>query len=334
MKWLYTRSLKVDLCESPPEIVKNDVIQVSPMESTLITDVRIDHPTSIPVTGVADSRKTQCSDEVPPIRFDSNTQEVPDVIAEPEPEKLTVGISLPAADHVGSARCTGGSKILYSDIATPTSVRALAVDNEDIQRSLNLGAIFSFHVVERDEEEIFPVSSGVTTGSSNDGTTKHGASSHTVARDTTQVMTDETFPVYDDDDVADALSRNRNEFLPMPDEEPTDQLSTGKEECFQLGRGESSPTHEDRKENSEEQTYFHSVRFPCHDASKDVPLSTESRLSSSRQQEAASSHGERCAARRPTERIRTTLSPANEPTRYQHPRMRRFNREFEYETRG
>jgi len=239
-----------------------------------------------------------------------------------------LGISLPAAHHVGSARCKGAREILCSDIATPTSERALAVDNEDIQRFLNLGKIFSFHVVERDEEEIFPVSSGVTTGNSNDGTTKQGAPSHTVAQGIiTQVMTDETFPVYNDD-VADALSHNRNEFSPIPDEEPTDQLPTGKEECFQLGRGESSPTREDRKENSEEKTYFHPVRLPCHDASKDVPLSTESQLSSSRQQEAASPHGEKCAARRPTERIRTTLSP----TRYQNSRMRKFNREFGYET--
>jgi len=247
------------------------------MESTLITDARINHPTSIPVTGVADSRKTQCSEEVPPTRFDSNTQEVPDVIAEPEPEELTLGISLPAADHVGSARCKGEREILYSDIATPTS--ALAVDNEDIQRFLNLGEIFSFHVVERDEEEICPVSSGVSTGSSNDGTTKHGAPSHTVARDiVTQVMTDETFPVCDND-VADALSHNGNEFSPAPDEDSTDQLPTGKEECFQLGRGESSPTREDLKENSEEKIYFHPVRLPCHDAIA-VPVSTESRLSS------------------------------------------------------
>ena len=47
--------LKADLCESPPEIAENDfcesqrsddVIRVSPMETTLITDVRTDHPTS------------------------------------------------------------------------------------------------------------------------------------------------------------------------------------------------------------------------------------------------------------------------------------------------
>jgi len=229
-------ALEADLCESPPEIVKNDVIRVSPMESTLITDARIDHTTSIPVTGVVDSRKTQCSEEVPPTRFDSNAQVVPDVIAEPEPEELTLGSSLPAAEHVGSARCTGERELLYSDIATPTTVRVLVVDNEDIQRSFNLGEIFSFQAVKRDEEEIFPVSSGVTTGSSNDDTMKHGASSHTVAWDTTQVMTDETFPVYDDNDVANALSHNKNEFLPTPDKEPTDPLSTGKEECFQLGR--------------------------------------------------------------------------------------------------
>ena len=91
---------------------------------------------------------------------------------------------------------------------------ALAIDNEDVQRFLNLGEIFSFHHVEGDDEEIFPVSSGVTTGNSNDGITEQGTSSHTVARNITQVMTDKTFPVYNDDDVADALSHNGNEFIP------------------------------------------------------------------------------------------------------------------------
>ena len=61
-------------CESQ---ISDDVIRVSPMEPTLMTDVRFDHPTSIPVAGVADSRKTQCAEEVLPIRFSRNTQEVP-----------------------------------------------------------------------------------------------------------------------------------------------------------------------------------------------------------------------------------------------------------------
>jgi len=91
-------ALKADLCESPPEIVKNDVIQVSPREPTLITDVRFDHPTSIPVPGVADYRKTQCSEEVLPIGFSRNTQEVLGCVAEPEPEELEVDYGMSSGD--------------------------------------------------------------------------------------------------------------------------------------------------------------------------------------------------------------------------------------------
>ena len=246
-------------------------------------DVRTDHPTSM-----------LGEEEIPPTTF--SDQEVPENEAELELEADTLGTSLPATDDVASVEHEGRGENLYSNIATPTSERALAVDNEDIQRFLNLGEIFSFHDIEKDEEEIFPVSSGVTTGNSNDGTTGQGASSHTVAQDIiNQVMTDETFPVYDDADVADALSHNGNEFIPTSEREML-TLHTGGE-CLQLGRGDYSSTCKDRKENSEEKIYFHPVRLPCHDASKDAPLSSKSRLSSSPQQEAASPHSERCAAR-------------------------------------
>jgi len=127
------------------------------------------------------------------------------------------------------------------------------------------------------------------------------------------------------------LSHNGNEFIPTPEREIVTLQIGG--ECFQLGRGESSPTCEDLKENSEEKTYFHPVRLPCHDASEDAPLPTESRLSSSWQQEAASPDSERGAERRPTKRIWTALSPAIKPTGYQNSRMREFNREFGYKTR-
>jgi len=197
-------------------------------------DVRTDHPTSM-----------LGEEEIPPTTF--SDQEVPENEAELEPEADTLGTSLPATDGIASVEREERGEILYSDIATPTSECALAVDNEDIQRFLNLGEIFSFHDIEKDEEEIFPVSSGVTTGNSNDGTTGQGASSHTVAQDIiNQVMTDETFPVYDDDDVANALRHNGNEFIPTPERKML-TLQTGGE-CFQLGRGDYSSTREDRKE--------------------------------------------------------------------------------------
>ena len=286
-------------------------------------DVRTDHLTS-----------TLGGEEVStPRSFSSTKQEVPESVAGLEPEEFTLGISLPTADHVGLAEYKGEEEILYSDIVTPASEGALAVDNEDVQRFMNLGEIFSFHKFEEDEEEIFPVSSSIATGYNNDGTTEQDASSRAVMQDIIhQMMTDETFPIYDDD-VADALSHNGNEFLPTPESELMNQLQTGKEECFQLGRGDYSPTLEDRKENSEDKIYFHPVRLPCHDESEDAHLPTESRLSSSWQQEAASPHSERCAERRPTKRIRTALSPAIKPTRYQNSRMRAFNREFGYKTR-
>jgi len=63
-----------------------------------------------------------------------------------------------------------------------------------------------------------------------------------------------------------------------------------------------------------------------------VHLLTESRLSSSTQQKAASPYSDRCAERRSTKRIRTALSPAIKPTGYQNSRMRQFNREFGYKT--
>ena len=229
-------------------------------------------------------------------------QEVPGDEAEQEPEKAPKITSLPAADLAGPA--IGEEEILYSDTVTPISERMLAVDNEDVQGFLNLGEIFSFHNFEENEEELFPVSSSIATGYSNDGDPEEGASNYTVAQGIVpQMMTDDTFPVYHDD-VANALSHNGNEFLPTPEDEVDSLLQTGGE-CFQLGRGEPSPMRKDRKENSDEKTYLHPVRFPCRDASEDARSPTERQLSSSWKQEAASPDSDRCAERQPTKRIRT-----------------------------
>jgi len=114
------------------------------------------------------------------------------------------------------------------------------------------------------------------------------------------MTTDDTFPGYHDDDVADALSHNGNEFAPTPERDlltlPTE------EECFRLGRGKPPPSSTDRKENSEEKTYFYPVRLPCSDASE-ARFPVESQLSSSPQPSAASPDSQRSAERRPTKRI-------------------------------
>jgi len=144
-------------------------------------------------------------------------------------------------------------------------------------------------------------------------------------------MTDETFPMYDND-VANALSHSGNEFTLTPEREIMSQLQTGREECFQLGRGDCSPTTEDRKENSEDKTYFHPVRLPCQYENGDAHLPMESRLSSPWQQEAVSPISVKNTERRPTKRIWTTLSPTVKPRGYQRSRMRAFNREFGYTT--
>ena len=275
-------------------------------------DVRTYHPTSVMGdAGVADTRKTQCPEEVLPTTFSRGTQEVPGCVAELEPEELTLGILLPAADCVGSAKVES-EEVLYADTTTPVNGGASTVDNEEVQRLLNLQEVFSFHTLD-----------GMTVPDTTDGIT--------VQDITYQMMTDETVPI-DDDDVANALSHSGNEFPLTPEREIT-TLQTGREECFQLGSGDCSPTTEDRKENTEDKTYFHPVRLPCRYESGDAHLSMESRLSSSWQQEAASPIGAMNTERRPTKLIGTTLSPTVKPRGYQRSHMRAFNREFGYKTR-
>ena len=144
------------------------------------------------------------------------------------------------------------------------------------------------------------------------------------------MMTDETFPIYDDS-VADALSRTGNEFARTLERELMTLQAEG--ECFKLGRGDCSPTTENRKENSEDKMYFHPVRLPCQIGRKDAQLSVESRLSTSWQREAASPFSLGNVERRPTKWIRTILSPTARPRRYQCSRMRTYNREFGYRKR-
>ena len=128
-------------------------------------DVRTDHPTSI-----------------------LGEEEMPVLVQQPEEAPETT--SLPAAgDEVFEVE----EDILYSDIATPASERALTVNNEEVQRSLDLREIFTFHTFEESEDELFSVSAGHVTGNGNDEGPEEGASSHSVVQD---MMTDATFPGY------------------------------------------------------------------------------------------------------------------------------------------
>jgi len=158
-------------------------------------DVRTDHPTLM------------LGGEKIPVPAMFSDQEVPEEEAEPEPEGAPEITSLPATDDEAFEV---EEDILYSDIATPASERALAVDNEDVQRSLDLGEIFSFHNFEESKDELFPVSAGDVTGYSNDGEPEEGASSYPVAQD---MLTDDTFPS------CHALHHSGNEFASTPERE-------------------------------------------------------------------------------------------------------------------
>jgi len=177
-----------------------------------------------------------------------------------------------------------------------------------VQRVVNLQEVFSFHAC--------------------DGTTVQDTPHDETEQD--MMMTDETFPIYDDS-VADALSHTGNEFARTPDRELMTLQVEG--ECFELGRGDCFPTTENRKKNSEDTMYFHPVRLPCQIGNDDTQLSMERRLSTSWQREAASPFSIGNIERRPTKRVGTILSPTAKPRRYQCSRMRTFNREFGYRKR-
>jgi len=129
--------------------------------------VRTDHPTSM-----------LGGEEIPVPAMFSN-QEVPEDKTEQQPEE--------ALEVTSSDLAKEG--ILYSDLAMPTSERALTVDNEDVKGFLNLGEIFSFHNFEESEDELCPVSESMIAGYSYDGEPEEGASNYTVAQSMT---TDDT----------------------------------------------------------------------------------------------------------------------------------------------
>jgi len=174
-------------------------------------DVWIDHPTSA-------SGSIECSEEVRPTKFSQDTQEVPGCVAEQEPERLTLGIPLPAADRVGSAEVEGEEEVLYTAATTPVNEGAFTVDNEEVQRVVNLQEVFSFHTV-------------------NGTTVQDTPGSMTVQDIIYQMMTDEIFPI-DNEDVANALSHTGNEFASTPEREII-TLQTGGE--FSSLVGETVP---------------------------------------------------------------------------------------------
>jgi len=99
-------------------------------------DVRTDHPTSA-------LRSIECHEGVRPAKFSQDTQEVPGCVAELKPEELTGNIA-PDIEHASSTHFEQEEEILYSDIATPEGESVRTVDNDEVQRTLNLDAIFSF----------------------------------------------------------------------------------------------------------------------------------------------------------------------------------------------
>jgi len=115
---------------------------------TIEHDVRTDHPTSIPVAGVADSRKTQCSEEVLPTKFSKETQEVPGRVAEQDPEELSNGNRMPITPSTDREENPSGSErreeILYTDDYVTESESAFGLDNDEVQGYMNLEEIFSF----------------------------------------------------------------------------------------------------------------------------------------------------------------------------------------------
>ena len=113
---------------------------------TIKRDVRTDHPTSIPVAEVADSWKTQCSEEVRPTKFSRDTQEVPSCVAEQDPEELSNRMPItPSTDREElSESQERGEEILYSDGYVAKSKSAFGLDNDEVQGYMNLEEIFSF----------------------------------------------------------------------------------------------------------------------------------------------------------------------------------------------
>jgi len=138
-------------------------------------DVRTDHPTSA---------LGECCEEVLPTEFSRDTQEVPDGVAERVPKGLTSGIPLPAAgESHRPANNEEEKEDLYTAVTTPADEDTPTVDNDEVQKVVNLQEVFFFHAC--------------------DGTTVQDTPDDETEQD--MMMTDETFPIYDDG-VADALT--------------------------------------------------------------------------------------------------------------------------------
>jgi len=135
----------------------SEIYEESSYEADALTverDVRTDHPTSIPVAGVADSRKTQHSEEVLPTGFSCNTQEVPSCVVEPKPEELSEGNKMPvtpSTDRQEPTRSEEREGILYSDGYVTESRSTFGLDNDEVHGYMNLEEIFSF--LQNDDEK-------------------------------------------------------------------------------------------------------------------------------------------------------------------------------------
>jgi len=231
-------------------------------------DVRTDHPTS-----TVRVQRPHCSEEVQPTRFSSAKQEVPESVTELEPEELDEGHEAPDTNNADQEGPTQSAKeeILYSHVTTTGNENAPNVDNEDIQRALNLEEIFSFF---KDDEE----TGSLTASSDNED----------IPGTTMQDSRYETSLIRVDNDTFNTSNENSgNEFRDTTGDEIETQPQTGKrkEPCHNLGRGEHSPTHTNSWKKNK--AYFHLGRFPYRDTKQEVVgetcLSTGNRPTSSSQ---------------------------------------------------
>jgi len=288
-------------------------------------DVRTDHPTSIPNAGVVDFRKTQCTEEVLPTEFSEDTQEAPSCVAEWDLEELNGGNRMPITPSISPRENPSGlergEEILYTDSYIVKSESALGLDNDEVQRYMNLEEIFSF--LRDDNEETYSRSCHESTTSSSDNESIHTGI--------------EELTLTDENDVTNIEEENSgNEFSGILENEP----KTGRrnEGYNNLGGGDYPPTSEcPWKKNLEEKVYFHVGRgVKLKDHGDACPL-TESRPTMPIQQETTtlklSSRHDSWSPSKPTKQIRNTLATIGHPMGYQNSRMRKFNHHFGYKTR-
>jgi len=183
-------------------------------------------------------------------RFSSAQQEVPEGITELGPEELNAGHEVPDPSNIDRKEPTQVKReeLLYSNISTTGNENTATVDNEDIQRALNLAEIFSFL---KDDEE-----TGSTAADSDDDD-----ASNTTMQDRKNEMETEEAALGGDSDLFDSNS------FPVYEFETPFQTGKRKGACLSFGRGEPSPTHTNSWKKNK--AYFHLGRFPFKNTKQD-----------------------------------------------------------------